>query len=362
MTILYLSLLILFTYTMIFPFEIAFHISKAIHLCCNSVIPSLFMFICLSNFMAEIIIAKVPENRLYAFLSRILSLPVSLVPVCLAGLICGTPSGSVSISRLYDEGKCSKKDAESALVLSNNCSAAFICGIVSSVLESKSAAYLILISNILTTIIVYMLFFRPKYSDHSASIQKESPISMSRLITKNISSSAYSCITLCGYIIFFYTMSSVVAEKISFILCTTHTDSNIASIIKSTVMCLFEMSSGIISSAEICGITRIVIVSSAVAFCGISVFLQIKSIIEKNGLSSRKLILSKILCAVISPLITLFLLSTMPTQVIPASVQISQNRGGFGSGEFISLTIISCFYTVSGFILSYLDKNHKIRR
>ncbi|MBE6682049.1 MAG: hypothetical protein E7600_07190 [Ruminococcaceae bacterium] len=345
----------MFIYLLVFPYEIAFHIGNAIKLCLYSVVPSLFMYICLANFVTDIILKKEPKSKATKFLSDLFALPEFLVPACIMGLICGAPSGGISVCRLYKNGRCTKQEAESALVLSNNCSAVFITSIAASVLESKAFAYIILFSNIMATITVYFLFFRKNGTRHVSSCVTTKKISVSQTITDSISSSVFSCINLCGYIVFFYTLSSVISGKLLFVGC----NESFQALFKSGVMCFFEMSSGILSCSMINGNERIIAVCSGIAFCGISIFLQVKSIADKCGLSSKKFILSKVICAIVSPLITLALLIILPQKAVSASYQVVQSKGGIGIGETLSLTIIVCLFIIGWLVLSYLDKNHK---
>lgn len=354
-TVLFMILIVMFIYLLIFPYEIAFHISKAIRLCCYSVIPSLFMYICLANFITDIILKKEPKSKATKLLADLFALPACLVPACIMGLFCGAPSGSISVCRLYKEGNCTTQQAESALVLSNNCSAVFITSIAASVLESKAFAYIILFSNVLSTLTVYFLFFRKHGVSNNCSFAAEKNLSLSQTITDSISSSVFSCINLCAFIVFFYTISSVISGKLLSIGC----GENFQALIRSGIMCFFEMSSGILSCSAIDGNERIIAVCSGIAFCGISIFLQVKSIAGKCGLSTKKFVISKLICTIVSPLITLALIILLPQKAISASYQITQSKGGVDIGEMFSLALIVCLFIIGRLVLSYLDKNHK---
>lgn len=341
-------------------YEIIYHSSEALKLCATAVIPSLFIFIVMSKLLTHTHFCRYRSGRTSLFISRLFNLPPSVIHISLLGLICGAPSGAIGICNLYSSGLCSKQEAERALILSNNCSAAFIMSIAASVLNSKPGAVIILISNIIATISVYLLLFRDK-NGKLTELQQSNQINknFSDMITESISSSANTVINLCGYVIFFYCFSAIISEAARIGSIKMTNNASLAYFVKSAVSSLFEMTTGVVTSASLKGNVRMLMIAGAIAFCGISVIFQVISIASKHNLSVCNFVLSKIICAFLSPLITLFLLFIIPKEVSVMNSYTLKTNGGFSVNDLISLIFVTSIFFVAVHLLAYLDKKHK---
>ena len=126
---------------------------EGINLCVQSVIPSLFPFIFLSNAL----IAKLNEIHLPAAqsLCKMLHIPVGGELLLLLGYIGGYPIGAQNIYESYNNGFITIKCAKRMLIFCNNAGPAFIFGIVATQFESPVYSWIIwsiLILSSVTTI------------------------------------------------------------------------------------------------------------------------------------------------------------------------------------------------------------------
>lgn len=351
-------ILVSICYTLIFPHKTSYYCSLSLSMCARTLIPSIFIFLVLSRILSHYALRGLFSGKVTNYIAGLLKLPECLIPVCIMGLFCAAPSGAFAICNIYESGKCTKKQAQHAAALSNNCSAAFILSVAAAMTESVKYAVIILFSNIIATVFIYMIFFR---EEENEMILYEKPhfekISFSDVITESICSSSETVVKICGFVLFFSSMGLMLSDTLLSALPNIF-DVNTQTILKGTVCSIFEMTSGVISFGAAEGYEKVLLISSAVSFCGLSVIFQVNSILAKSGLDASAFILSRILSAITSPLISLFILFAIPNS-ISVSTSSVQNTKGLSFGDLICLTVITCLFFIGSSILHHLDKKHK---
>lgn len=350
--IVFLIICLSLVYTLSSPFQTAYHAKKAVEMCISSLVPSLFIFMVLSRMLSHLCSSCLSDMKFIRGLSQIFNLPPSLIPMCIAGMFCGAPSGAFGISRIYGEGGCSKDEAERACILANNCSAAFILSFISSVLGSRTAGLYILISNIFATVFVYMIFFRNEKMEYTSQYTKSKPENFGNMVTESISSSITATVTMCGFVIFFYTLSNILCDNISGI-----TGKEAPLFLNAVISSLLEISTGILHVGNLEGTRSVVMAASAAAFMGISMLLQTGEIMRKHKISTGNFYISKILCAIVSPVIAVMIMLISPEGV---HVSAMTKKVPTVSGKDISYLLFALVITLIGArLLSHLDKKHK---
>ena len=349
-------LLFCITYVLTNPVGTAYRVQSGIKMCIHSVVPSLFIFMVFSRILAQLTSRQNSYSKITLFFSKVLLLPPSLIPICISGLFCSAPSGAFGICSLYEKGLCTKEEAERAAVFANNCSSAFILGFISSFIGCKTAAVYIAVSNILTTISVYMIFLRDKNTyisrQNTSHIKK---ISLSEIISDSISSSASSTVTLCGYVVFFYVLSSTIIDNLTPVINNyAHSDA-----IKAITASFFEIGSGTILVKNLSSPEAYILCSASVAFTGISMILQVTCLLNKCGISSAKYFISKVLCAIISPIYMIIIMLLSPYAVTVSAESNVINPQGVTLGDVFSLCTITAISLFGAHLLRYLDKKHK---
>lgn len=348
-------------YTLVFPFEIAYLTRKALDLCYSAVVPSLFIFIVLSKILSHFSKSNCKHRRFWQITGKVLNISPVLLPTCMLGLFCGAPAMSYSIKNIYNEGLCTKEDAQRAVVLSNNCSFSFILGFASSTFTDRKTSLIILFSNLFAVFTVYFLLFRGKRNDTYTHIpnciHKEKKLS--KVITESISESAISTVTLCGYIVFFYVISFVAKRHLISFLSSEGLSTNTYNGISALMCSFFEMTSGTVSAFSVEGYGKIPILCFCTTLLGTSVFCQVASVFSECGIPVTPFIKAKILSAFLSSATSVIILLFIPAD-IPAASNFGGNRmNGFTVYHLaciISVTVL-CFIGAS--ILSYIDKRHK---
>ncbi len=354
---------IIFVFCFIFamknPNEICFYTKNALDLCFTRLIPSLYIFIVLTKLISDIFTNIGISEKTSNGLSTVLGISKNLLPTFFISLLCGIPTAIYGICDVYKNGRCSKTQAENASVLCSFCSASFIFGIAGSLFTDQNTATIIYISNVFATLTVYFLFFKSKVIYLSDYNIRQSNLPFGNALIKTISSVLFDMITLSSYVVFFYVLSSCIAERVVMILQKMGADYSKIAVTKSLVFSLFEMTNGVLSCSGIAGYIKITVVSFAVSFLGLSIIFQVKSILGYHGLSASKFIKSRLMCCFICPLYTLALLFVVPI----AKPAFKAQNASSGKGANMKIIFILFFFTVicimGGKLIEYMDKKHK---
>lgn len=348
------------SYILLNPYATAYYAQSAIKMCASSLVPTLFVFMVFSRMLSHLCTAGFLKGKAVDFLSRLFNLPPCLIPICISGLFCGAPSGAFAICRLYEKGFCTKSQALKACILANNCSAAFILGFVSSLLDSKGACFYIFISNIATTLTVYMIFFRSsKENDAFIAVNGYEKENISEILTESISSSVTATVTLCGYVIFFYTFTQLMCDRLTPFFASTPALQEHSDFLNAAISSFFEISSGVLRIDNLYGTEAVVLCAGAVAFTGLSMIFQVSGILLKSKISSRSFFFSKCICAFVSPIFVIILMLLSPSAISVSGAGLQKNHAGVTFGDLISLSFVTVIAFAGAYLLYCLDKKHK---
>ena len=228
---------------LLFPDTVKASCLNSLSFCGLALIPSLFPFMVLSNFIVK---------------SGIL--PPS--PFIL-GMVGGYPVGAEVICSLYREGYLSKSDAESALPLCSLCGPGFVFGVVSSVFSFRFA--LVLWCAHLLTALPLARFPRVKLI--------KNPFPFAAAFIESIKAALTSALTVCAFVITF----GIICDLIP---------------IPRLLFGILELSRGVMSLAN----TRfcMALCGFYVSFGGLCVQVQVASLCYNVGLSPRKHFVRKI--------------------------------------------------------------------
>ena len=146
---------------LIFGADISAGIRSGISVCGEVVIPSLFPFMILAEFVALSGASDTLSKPISPFTRWLFGLPkVTAAPILLS-FISGYPVGASLARRLYDSGKISRSDAEKMLTFTVNSSPAMLIFAVGmGMLGGKEYGYLLYIVHILASVFNGILFSR----------------------------------------------------------------------------------------------------------------------------------------------------------------------------------------------------------
>ena len=146
---------------LIFGADLSAGIRSGVSVCGDVVIPSLFPFMILAEFIALSGATDTLSRPLSPFTKFIFGLPKAAAAPIFLSFISGYPVGASLAKRLYDSGEISRSDAEKMLTFTVNSSPAMLIFAVGvGMLGSKKYGYLILFVHILASVLNGVLFSR----------------------------------------------------------------------------------------------------------------------------------------------------------------------------------------------------------
>lgn len=275
-------LLFLFIYLIIFPQNATEPTRNALVFCAKTLVPSLFIYMVLSKTLLSLPITE----KIAKYIGVI---PIALI----LGMLCGAPIGAKNAISLYESGKIEKKYAEYLCSFTNNASVSFVVGFVGSELFGDIYIGLKLlcfqfISTIITAIIMKRVIFG-KEKIKKATFEKSVKVGLREAVTD----SAMTMITLCACVVFFIVVGSAVSQIVRM-------PDDISAVAKSVLEfssgCAFAVSSRY--ALQICAF--------AIGGTGLSVALQVRSVIA-NKLAMMPFLEGKLIsCAVMTLLAIIF--------------------------------------------------------
>ena len=273
----------LFIFLTVFPKYATAPTRNALYFCVKTLVPSLFIYMILS----KIIITLPATDR---FAKRFGVEPLAFI----AGNLCGCPIGAKNAISLYETGRIDKKHAEFLTSFTNNASVSFIIGFVGSELfgDVKLGVRIFvfqLCATFLTAVVMkYLIFGKEKIPKTDVLVSKRVGF------REAVSDSAFTLINVCAVAVFFIVCGSALSGIFKL---NPFNDA----VLKS----LFEFSSGCQAASKL---NRFAIqtASFSVGFTGISVAMQVKSVIS-GKLSLKPFLTGKLLtCAFMTALSVIF--------------------------------------------------------
>ncbi len=283
-------LVILFS---VYSKDVTSSIKCSMIMCYNSVIPSLFPFFILCEFLMGTAIGIFKNTAQAAFFSSLLT---------------GFPSGIKNVCILYQNGNIDKRTAVSLLHCTANASPAYITAFIGGcIMQSKSAGYILLLSQTVCAFACAIFFgcFKKKQKLNN----KTGVISITEVACNSISNSVCSCLFVCGYIIFFGIIADIMIK-----LKIPETVANILFFLpKETVK---SLSIGVIEITRAINMldnkTDITCISIMLGFSGLSVIMQCISCAIKVGLKPTPIVTGKLIYTLLMPIISTCFIKLLP--------------------------------------------------
>ncbi len=287
-------------------------VQSSINLCLNSIIPSLFPFLIVSELLSYtsiIFLLSANFERIMKPLFKVNG--IGAYPFIL-GLISGYPVGAKIVSNLRIENKISQDEGNRLLIFTNNAGPLFVIGTIGcSIYLSPAIGFLFLTINIFSTIltgIIFGIFSKINYRN-SVAHEELNFSTLGEIISSCIKKAFNTLSIVCGFVIIFSLIISMI--KSSGILSIFHN-----SWIEYTILGLLEITNGIKLISTIASknlFFNLVLTSFLIGTGGLSVLLQVWSIISKTDLSIKSYFFGKILSGCISAIIMSIILILFPT-------------------------------------------------
>ena len=298
----------------------------------NSIVPSLFPFFIATELLLYTNIPNIFGKFFTPIMKPVFNVSGSGAFALIMGWLSGYPVGARIAVNFRENNICSKEDCERLLSFTNNSGPLFIlgtCGV--SLFGNSSIGFLLLLTHILASISIGLIFrfwkrqtisfVEFKTSSYENKLQNLSISNLGDVLSDSIKSATNTILMIGGFVVLFSVIISIVnSTHIINILCFLFEPFckklNIPlSFINIIFTGLLEITNGInmINSIKLKNISiNIIITSFLLGLGGLSVLLQILSIISKSDLSIKPYIIGKILHGFISAFYTYLLIYSFP--------------------------------------------------
>ncbi len=342
-------------------------IRYGIHICFNTLIPSLFPFMIIAAFAADSEIFKKPNRVFSKITEKLFYLPGYTYPAIILSFIGGYPVGAKAIKVLHQKGKINSEQLNRMMYFCVNSGPAFTISILGNTLLKNNTLGLIifLIQIALGNLIGIICGIKSKiskkvfyFSAPSPTLQKNT---LREAFVDSVASGCEAIIQMCGIVIVFTAFIKALDgfEFLNFIEPLLSKTGVSKSIIQAVLVSIFEVTCGCIHAVK--SRAPYWTLAFAIGYGGICTHLQIASILKGTNFKYSKFcmfrLINAFLSALIFYLISYFFPVTSPTfsTMVKTHPLIKSSSSPIGS---IAL-IILCFYFLADIKLNGFSKKQK---
>ena len=271
----------------------------SINLFKKSIFPSLLPFFIISELLINYGFIEF-ISKLFKRLMKLFKINPNASFILVMSMISGFPSNSKYTKDLYLKGIINEYDASKILMFTHYSNPLFIMGAISiTFLHNKKIGLFILIIHYLTNFIIGLLLRNLIKTDiNITNIDKQESKSFSIVLKEAILNSFNTLFLILGTIIVFLIITNLLNEYIAF-----------NPLIKGIISGILEMTGGIsnISSLNISLKLKSTLIGMILSFGGISVHMQVKSIIADTPIKYHPYLLARLLHCSITGLLIYYL-------------------------------------------------------
>ena len=315
---------------------------EGLSLCFNVIIPSLFPFFVLSSLIVDLGLAARLGQVMEGLMRPLFRVSGSCAAALALGFIGGYPVGARTALQLYQQGLCSKTEAERMLAFCNNSGPAFILGVVGAGIFGDSRVGLLLyLTHALASLLVGLLFRfygRDKVRPSPRHAKPIETVTLPAAFTAAVTRSLQNTLNICAFVVFF----SVVLR----LLTAYGVLGGLASLLSAfgfqpewarrLVAGLLELSSGV---SSLSGGSGFVGLASMAAFmlgwAGLSVHCQVLSFLVDSGLSARVYLAGKLCHGLLAAGLTWLLARLLPMDE-PVVYYLAEQAESLANLDFFS--------------------------
>lgn len=282
-----------------------------------SVVPALLPFFIACELLSYTNIIDYLGKRLGTLMRPVFHVPGEGAFPLLMGIISGYPVGAKIVTNFRKNGICTKEEAERLLTFTNNSGPLFIIGTVGISLFGNTTIGLILfVTHFLSSLTVGFLFrfWKSQRQSSSSSFVSSVPNSYQKLpptfhnlgtiLQNSIMNSIHTIVMIGGFVMLFSVIISILKHtrildlfslSISPLLETLHLPSSFANGLLTGII---ELTNGVSAIANIpfkAISVNMIICAFLLGFGGISILLQVFSIISTSDISIKPYLIGKLL-------------------------------------------------------------------
>lgn len=311
--------LMVVVFTLIFSKILSSAVFEGIKICTNILIPSLFVFLIISEFFYKTNALNFILKPFSFLCEKLFKIDKNLGPIMFFSLICGYPAGANLIKNLVEKKTISKKTANRMLFFCVNSGPAFLIGGISiPFLNSLKLGIILFISQIVSFFVVGTL------SSIGKDLEKINPYSknkdsISQNFVSSVKNSTKNMALICSFTIFFTAIIKIIFSFSWF-------NENLNNHLKALFSGLIEVTNGVVKCFLIKDFNVFLILALITSFGGISVHFQVIAIISKAKISFKNFYKWRIVYCLTSVLVSTFLLKNFAIPVFAVQQNIAKNN------------------------------------
>ena len=322
-----------------------------IALCGNVILPSLFPFFVLSSLVVELGMSQYLGRLLEPVMAPLFRVNGSCATALALGFVGGYPVGARTAIQIYENGQCSRTEAERMLAFCNNSGPAFILGVVGAgVFGSGTVGLLLYLTHLLASLLVGVLFRFYKPQEGPQTRRSRGPqfqaASFPKAFTQSIMGAMQSTLNICAFILFFTVFLRILAHAgilkllgglLSALLAPLGMDQTWA---ERLLTGLVEVSSGVSSLTDGAMSGRLSMAAFMLGWAGVSVHCQVLAFLGDSGLSVQTYVAGKLLHGGLSALLANLIFRALPLSS-PVSVYLAEQTETIAHLDFHQALTIS---------------------
>ena len=315
-------------------------------LCFNVIIPSLFPFFVLSSLVVDLGLAAYLGRALEGLMRPLFRVGGSCAAALALGFIGGYPVGARTALQLYQQGLCSKPEAERLLAFCNNSGPAFILGVVGAgVFGDGRVGLLLYCTHAAASLLVGLLFRFYGGGGSGGAATRPKPIqtvTVPAAFTGAVTRSFQSTLNICAFVVFFAVVLQLLSawgllSAFAALLARVGIEPEWA---RRLVAGLLELSSGVSSLNGGSGLSgRASMAAFMLGWAGISVHCQVLSFLVDSGLSAKTYLAGKLSHGLIAAALTWLVTRVIPLPEAVSSYLVDQTESIAALDFSTSLTV-----------------------
>ena len=304
---------------------------NGLRLWANSVVPSLLPFFIATELLSYTNIVNMLGKLLDKFMKPIFNVPGEGAFPFIMGVISGYPVGAKIVSNLKIQGKISNTEAERLIAFTNNSGPLFIIGTVGiGLFKNTSIGILLFITHILAGLTVGFVFRWWKYNPKRNGEKGVRPLfpqeeisiaNLGEILSKSIMNAINTVLLIGGFIVLFSIIISIL-ENSKVLTMFSNIFGPVFNILKvpssfanGIISGILELTNGVSKITLIPNKSisiNIIICAFLIGFGGVSVCLQILSIISKAKISIKPYLIGKLLQGCLAAVYTYLIIYFVP--------------------------------------------------
>lgn len=279
-------------------------VMNGLHVCIYQLIPSLFPFMVISNFIIKTNIHKKIGKIMSKPFKKLFKIGENASGIVILSFFTGFPVGASMANDLYRRKECTKNEAERLMGFCNNASIVFCLAVLGSgILKDVRLGIFIYICHIISAMIVGIISSKNKKTDFLVKeiyIEKNNMSSMTALV-KSITESALSMFYVCAFVTFFFAFLNMVdyLSVTSYLNRYFSFSPQVLNCINSVLFGLVEITNGINMIKSVSPLS-IACAGFILSFSGFCILCQCSNFAYDSKLSMKQYLKSKVLQSVIT--------------------------------------------------------------